>query len=553
MPDPIGDVTNLAKMLMRLPTEAQALMTLFNAGVIGPERADRLFAMYQSLDRYGAMGATISVAAIRHGQRTGLVDELGSLTFEQMDRRSNAVAHALRARGLRPDMGVGILCRNHRGMYDASYGTLKAGGRALFLNTDFAAPQAKEVCAREGVEMLVYDEEFADVVGGVDAPKGRFTAWVDDPNDSRGDGPTLESLIGRGNYEPPPAPDQAGKVVILTSGTTGTPKGANRAQPRSLAASAAILSRIPFRSREVTYIAPPAYHAWGMGVSILSVALGSTLVMRRRFDPQATLVALAEHRCTAIAVVPVLLNRLLSVGDDRIREFDLSALRVIASSGSQMEGSLATRAMDVFGDILYNLYGSTEVAWATIATPEDMRAAPGCAGKPPLGTKVRIVDEDGKPVPDGTVGRIFVGSGMEFGGYTGGGSKEVIDGLMFTGDVGHFDHNGRLFVDGRDDEMIVSGGENVFPREVEELLSAHEAIVEAAAVGVPDENFGQRLRAFVVVRDGETVDEETVKGYVKANLARYKVPREVVFVDQLPRNPSGKVLKRELAEMEPEA
>jgi fatty-acyl-CoA synthase len=548
VPDPIGNIASLAKLLMRLPTEAQALATIVSSGMLGPERPDRLYAIYQALDRYGAMGGSMSVAAIRHGDRLGLVDELGSLSFQDLDRRSNALANALRARGVGNDTGVGILCRNHRGMYDASYGVLKAGGRALYLNTDFAAPQAKEVCAREGVETIIYDEEFEEVVAGVDAPRGRFIAWCDDPSEAPVQ--TVESLIATGNPSPPPPPAAPGKVIILTSGTTGTPKGANRTQPRSLTAPAAILSRIPFRARDVTYVAPPVYHAWGLGVSILSVGLGSTLVMRRRFDPESTLLAMAEHRCNALAVVPVILNRLLAVGEGRIAELDLSALRIIASSGAQLEAALSTRAMDTFGDIVYNLYGSTEVAWATIANPHDLRAAPGCAGKPPLGTKVRIFDDHGDPVPAGATGRIFVGSGMEFGGYTGGGSKELVQGLMSTGDVGHFDAEGRLFVDGRDDEMIVSGGENVFPREVEELLAAHEGVLEAAAIGVDDPDFGQRLRAFVVLRSGYSFDAASVQAHVRANLARYKVPRDVIFVDQLPRNPSGKVLKRELAHLD---
>ena len=222
---------------------------------------------------------------------------------------------------------------------------------------------------------------------------------------------------------------------------------------------------------------------------------------------------------------------------------------MIFVAGAQLEGELARRGMEAFGDVLYNMYGSTEVAWATIATPEDLRAAPGCAGRPPFGTKVRLYDMDGRPVDRvGETGRIFVGNVLPFEGYTGGGTKEVIDGLMSTGDVGPFRRGGRLFIDGRDDEMIVSGGENVFPREIEELLVTHEAIEEAAAIGVPDEDYGQRLRAFVVPRPDVTLGEDDVKEFVKRNLARYKVPREVVFIDELPRNPSGKVLKRQLAE-----
>ena len=208
--------------------------------------------------------------------------------------------------------------------------------------------------------------------------------------------------------------------------------------------------------------------------------------------------------------------------------------------------------MDTFGDNLYNLYGSTEVAWATIATPEDMRAAPGTAGRPPRGTVVRIVDEEGSEQQPGATGRIFVGNEMAFEGYTGGDDKERLGELLSTGDVGHFDSDGRLFIDGRDDEMIVSGGENVFPREVEDLLADHDAVADVAAIGVEDEKFGQRLKAFVVRQDGKDVSEDELKSHVKQNLAGYKVPREVVFIDELPRNATGKVLKRDLAGEAPE-
>jgi fatty-acyl-CoA synthase len=341
-------------------------------------------------------------------------------------------------------------------------------------------------------------------------------------------------------------PAQTGRVVILTSGTTGTPKGAARAQPDTLEPAAALFSKIPLRARETTMIAAPMFHSWGFAHFTLALPLASTLVLRRKFDPEETLRAVAQHRASALAVVPVMLQRILDLGDEVIARYDTHSLRVIALSGSALPGELATRAMDTFGEVLYNLYGSTEVAWATIATPEDLRAAPGTAGRPPMGTVVKLLDAHGSEVAPGEGGRIFVANEMMFEGYTGGGGKEVIDGLMSTGDVGRLDEGGRLFVEGRDDEMIVSGGENVFPREVEDLLSNHEDIREAAVVGVADEQFGQRLKAFVVPRGGE-LSEDAIKEYVKANLARYKVPREVVFLKELPRNATGKVLKRELA------
>jgi fatty-acyl-CoA synthase len=203
--------------------------------------------------------------------------------------------------------------------------------------------------------------------------------------------------------------------------------------------------------------------------------------------------------------------------------------------------------MDPFGDVLYNLYGSTEVAWATIAQPSDLREAPGTAGKVPRGTVVKLYDDDDNEVTEpGETGRIFVGNEMQFEGYTGGGSKDEIDGLMSSGDVGHFDENGNLFIDGRDDEMNVSGGENVFPAEVEDTLAKHSDVSEAAIIGVDDEKFGQVLKAFVVPCSGKKPSEDALKKHVKENLANYKVPKEWEFLDELPRNATGKVLKKDL-------
>jgi fatty-acyl-CoA synthase len=530
----------------RAAVELHALGHAFRAGMFGLEPPQRTWAMLRALRQYGVLGGQLSVAAIRNGDRTALVDELGELSFAELDRRSNALANAWRARGIGEGTHVAILCRNHRGFLDATYACAKAGGRGLFLNTDFAAPQLRDVCAREGVEVLVHDEEFGALVEDVQAPRGRFLAW----HENGAEEPTLEALVAEGDSTPPPAPDGDASVVMLTSGTTGTPKGAPRTQPRSLAVIGALLSKVPFRTGEATYVAAPLFHALGFMHSALALGLGSKLVVNRRFDPKRAIAAVAEQRCTALVVVPVMLQRILALDDEALARHDLSSLRIVFVSGAQLEGELGRRATEQFGDVLYNLYGSTEAAWATIATPEDLRAAPGSAGRPPFGTRVCLFDAEGRRIErPGETGRIFVGNVLPFEGYTGGGTKEMLGDLMSTGDVGHFDEGGRLFIDGRDDEMIVSGGENVFPREIEELLVTHEAIEEGAAIGVPDEDFGQRLKAFVVLRPGKELSEEDVKQFIRDNLARYKVPREVAFLDELPRNPSGKVLKRELAQL----
>ncbi len=523
----------------------QVAKVFLGTGILTPVRPDRAARSVAALRRWGPTpAAAYTGSAARFPDRAALIDERGTLTFEEVHKRTNALAHEMRAAGIREGDSVAIMCRNHRGFVEATVACSKLGASALYLNTAFAGPQITDVMRRENPAGLVYDADFANLVGDGGEGRKRFVAWAE-PGSEPAD-PLLEEMIARGSTADLTAPGAPGRVVILTSGTTGTPKGAARKQPDSVEPLAALFSKIPLKARETTVIAAPMFHSWGFGHFTLALPLSSTIVLRRRFDPEATLRAVAEHRATALAVVPVMLQRILELPPETIASYDTHALKIIAASGSALPGELATRVMDTFGDVLYNLYGSTEVAWATIATPEDLRAAPGTAGKPPLGTVVKLLDEQGREVQRGQRGRIFAANEMVFEGYTGGGGKEIVDGLMSTGDMGHIDAAGRLFVDGRDDEMIVSGGENVFPREVEDLLADHEQVEEAAVIGVADEEFGQRLRAFVVPRGGAQLSEDTIKSYVKENLARYKVPREVVFLDELPRNATGKVLKREL-------
>lgn len=530
----------------------QVVRALIDTGMFEPLRPDRTVQSLVALRRWGATPAgAYSGAAARHPDRMALVDEHGSLSFRQVHRRTNALAHELRKAGIGEGDGVAIMCRNHRGFVEATVACSKLGAGALYLNTAFAGPQITDVLAREDPVAVVYDEEFSALVSAGAAGRLRFIGWGEPVAPSAqapasSPEPTLEQLIARGDDSDLEPPAGNGRVVILTSGTTGTPKGAARPQSDSVEPAAALFSKIPLKARETTMIAAPMFHSWGFAHYLLSLPLLSTLVLRRKFDPQETLKDVAQHRVSALVVVPVMLQRILELPPETIASYDVSCLQVIAVSGSALPGELATRVMDTFGDVLYNLYGSTEVAWATIATPEDLRAAPGTAGRPPLGTVVKLLDEHGREVPQGDVGRIFVANEFQFEGYTDGGGKEIVRGLMRTGDLGRLDSGGRLFVDGRDDEMIVSGGENVFPREVEDLLADHGEIEDVAVVGVEDKEFGQRLKAFVVPRNGNQLTAEAIQAYVKENLARYKVPRDVVFVKELPRNATGKVLKREL-------
>ncbi|PWN04945.1 acyl-CoA synthetase [Nocardioides silvaticus] len=536
------------QLARRAAQEATYASWAYKRGALGIDPPWKVARIGKAVYRHGMLGGIPTIASIRHGRdQLAVIDELADMTYGELDDAANALAHHWRRIGLAPGDGVSILARNHRWFLVATYAAARCGAKIVLLNTDFAGPQIRDVAAREGTDLLVHDDEYGELLAEVETRLGRIRAWTDDPDERGSD--TIAGVVASGDTSPAPRSGTDPRVVLLTSGTTGTPKGAPRPEPRSLAPIGALLSKVPFHAKGVLVLPAPMFHTLGFAQALLNGFLGSTLVVRRRFDPALVLQDLSVNGATGMVAVPVMLQKMVELGEEAFAESDLSRLTAIFVAGSQLGAELATRSTELFGPVIHNMYGSTEVAYATIATPEDLAAEPGCVGRPVMGAVVKLYDADDEEITEpGATGRIFVGNDFQFEGYTGGGDKDRIDGLMSTGDVGHFDAAGRLFIDGRDDDMIVSGGENVFPGEVEELLFAHDAVREAAAIGVPDERFGQRLRAFVVLNGGAELTEDEVKAYVAQNLARYKTPRDVVFVEELPRNPTGKVLKRKLAE-----
>jgi fatty-acyl-CoA synthase len=531
------------RALTQVPAAIRGLDVLRRAGLAPVTRPDQALRSLLTLRRLGPIAGAAKVAADRDQAAVAIVDEDGPLTYRELGTRSNALARAFAAHGLGHESVVALLARDHRGAVDTMVAAGKLGARILLMNTGFAKPQLVDVVRREEVDAVVYDEEFTPLVDALDGDPARFLAWAGEGEHAV---PTLEELIAGTDDGPLPSPPRPGGLVLLTSGTTGTPKGAPRTV-RSPLAAAQFLDRIPLRTGECTVMAAPLFHGTGLSQFLLSLSLGSTVVLRRRFDPEATLRAIQDHRATALVLVPTMLRRILDVGAATLAAYDTSSLRIVFCAGSALPPELGNRATAAFGDVVHNLYGSTEVAVATVATPEDWRKAPGTVGRAPVGCRVALYDDDGRRITEPhVVGRVFVGSMLSFEGYTDGRHKEVVDGLLSSGDVGHYDEDGLLFIDGRDDDMIVSGGENVFPGEIENLLLEHDAVAEAAVAGAPDDEYGQRLVAYVVRRPGSDVDGEGLKAYVKANLARFKVPRDVVFVDELPRNATGKLLRNEL-------
>ena len=433
----------------------------------------------------------------------------------------------------RPEV-VGIMCRNHRGFVEALIAATRIGADVLLLNTSFAGPALAEVVNREQADVVIYDEEFTASVDRAlaDRPEaGRILAWTTRPADP-------QRLAHRRDADRRPcraAPAKTGRksqLILLTSGTTGTPKGAKHSGGGA-GNLVAILSRTPWRLGETTVVVAPMFHAWGFWQLVFASAMACTVVTRRKFDPEATLALVDRYQATGLCVVPVMFDRIMDLPDEVRQRYSGRSLRFAACSGSRMRPDVVTEFMDQFGDVIYNNYNATEAGMIATATPADLRAAPDTAGRPAVGTEIRIYDDELRDGPHRR-GRpdLRHATPPSSTATPPGSTKDFHDGFMSSGDIGRLDDAGRLFVVGRDDEMIVSGGENVYPIEVEKMLAAHPEVAEAAVLGVDDEQYGQRLVAFVVLAEERSATPDDLKAHVRENLANYKVPREITILDR---------------------
>lgn len=514
---------------------------LSRAGILTPARPDKLLRQLNALGRWGAtfVGGYRS-AAVRVPHDIALYDEHDHRTFADLDNRSTRLANALRRYGVEASSTVALLCRNHIAMVESMVACGKLGADVVLLSTSLSGDQATRVIREHEPVVLLADDEFDDLIEDLPRDVARISTYWTDNSDRT----TVEDLVRKGSTTAQAPVSEPGRTVLLTAGTTGPPKGARRPTPKRMNTVATLLARLPLHAGEGMFIAAPIFQVSGLTALQLGMALRSRVVLRRRFDAEATLAAIEEHRCASLFAAPIMLQRILDLPDRVRARYDTSCLKVVASSGSALSARFVTDFMDAFGEVLYNLYGSAEASWASIADPTDLRAAPTTAGRCPPGTVLGILGPDGRPAPAGAVGPIAVRNDMLFDGYTNGSTIPLVHRLLPTGDHGYVDANGRLFVSGRVDEMIVTAGENVFPHPVEDALMALPEVREAAVIGVPDNEYGQRLAAYIVLRQGSLLDADSVRGYIRKRVARFAVPRDVTFVRRLPRNAAGKVLKR---------
>ncbi|MFD3507812.1 AMP-binding protein [Nocardia sp. NPDC058666] len=533
-------VVNAERSMVR--RNAGVARNIAATGLMGPDPVS-LVRQLRSLSKWGFnLAGGYAAGAACTPDRLALIDPSGDRTFAEVDARSTALAAAMYAQGLRKGDAIGLLARNHAGMVETMVAAGKLGVDVALLNAGLSGRRIEEIVQRHRLSAVFVDGELETLIRYLHSDVPRYTT-DDCPPDT--DRRTVDDLITQAHTDFP-VPSNPGRLIVLTSGTSGAPKGARRPHAKGFGTIAALLSRIPLRVEEVMLIPAPLFHTWGLAGLQLSTALRATVVLQDGFDAADCLRAVAQHRITTLIVVPTMVERLLDVPEEVRAQCDLSSLRFVVSCGAPLSGATVLRFLDDYGDILYNVYGSTEVSWASIATPDDLRVSPTTAGRPPLGTRVAVLGPDLRPVPVGSTGHIFVANHMLFDGYVNSAPPEEADGMLDTGDLGYVDAAGRLFVDGRDDEMIISGGENVFPRPVEEALAHLPQVAEVAVVGVPDKEFGQRLVAFVVKREGAGLDSDMVRTYVRNRLSRFSVPRDVTFVNALPRGETGKILKRVL-------
>ena len=524
------------------------LKRLKGANALGPKNLLGLgYALPWLLLRGPSLGITSQMHGLSLGDKPALYDRDGMLTWRELDRRCNQAAHLLEARGIGPADRVAVLLRNGREMVELALATQKLGIVACPLNTWAKPKELKATLKNADPSILVYDTAHSEQVEEC-APPGLQLMYVGNSGDALEGSEPYHQELGRQPASPPaPFTRDRGtpKVIIHTSGTTGTPKGAARnSSAAGISALANLLAVVPYSRDDVVYCPAPLFHSFGLATFTFATVLGATLILPEKFDPEESLRLIDEHRATAASFVPVMMRRIVSLDDEVKSKYDMSSLRIVMASGSVLSEDLRKAAIELFGDVLYDLYGSTEIGWVAIATPEDMRKRPKTVGRPVEGIDVAIFSPAGDRLPPGETGELYVKSDILFEGYTSGEAKNEREGYMSIGDLGRLDDAGYLYVESRSDDMVVVGGENVYPIEVEQVIEDVSGVSEVTVFGLEDEEYGQVLVAFVV----GSVSEEDVRVACKNELASYKVPRRVEIVDELPRTSTGKVLKRELVE-----
>jgi len=496
--------------------------------------------------------------AAAHPEREALI-EYGAagvrrMTWGELGAITNRLANALAARGVGGGSRVALMLPNGAEYLIAQHALAMLGATAVQIGYRLKAGEIAHILGNaEPGATLVHAEYLAAMTDA--RSQARQSGPMIVVGDPAGDGAASwdRALAAASPASPPRSRGgEGGGVIVYTSGTTGKSKGAHRnLKTTGLESVADMVLQVGIRSDDRHLVVCPMYHSMAPAFVGMLLALGATVVLMNHFEPAGALDIIARERVTCSLMVPTMLVRLAALPDDVIAAHDTSSLRWVMSGAAPLPTETARRFMARFGPVLWNFYGSTETGMVTIAGPGDHTSRPGTIGRALYGNQIRLLDDAGHEVATGEVGELYVRNSMLITGYhrnTEATRASQRDGLFSVGDLARCDADRYYYLESRKHDMVISGGVNIYPREIEDILMTHPAILDAAVVGVPDPEWGESLHAFVVVRDGCALSDAEVIELCRAHLADFKRPRRISFVTELPRNPTGKVLKRELRE-----
>ena len=544
----------LVRRVRQMPARLHSVATLFLRDGMWRRTSPRGMLVIARTLAKRAMNPTLiyRIHAANSPNHPALICRGTALRYAEVDTHMDAVAGWLNAQGIARGDRAMLFMRNRSEYVIVQGATTRAGCGSVSASWRSTPAELLYLLSNSKAKAVFFEASLIATIAAVRASCPWVEHWVA-LDGALDDCTSYESIILRGgDYVIAKGSDEDAAVLIYTSGTTGNPKGAVRRFPRDAVFGAMqFIAETPMSCNDVHLVTCPLYHSTAFGFSAFTQLLGGSVVIMDEFKPEAFLELVARHRVTTTALVPTMLHRILALGPDVLRRYDTSSLRVIFSGGAPLPGPLGQAVMNHFGDVLFNFYGATEVGLVTLAKPEDLRAEPTTIGCVVPGNEVRLLDDAGDLVQEGQVGELFVRNSTLVEGYHDDKSAteaSMRDGFFSVGDLARCDELGRYYIEGRKRDMVISGGVNVYPAEVEGAMERHPAIVEVAVVGVPDQEWGELVRAFVVLRDGIELSVEDLKLWCRAELAGPKVPRQFVFLEALPRNPTGKVLKRELRE-----
>jgi fatty-acyl-CoA synthase len=527
-----------------------------------PIRPSRLVRFVRAV-RQSSVGPHLALMfhAAAHPEKEALVEypatpgePVRRLTWGELDAAINRLAHALVERGVRGGGRVALMLPNGSEYLIAQQALARLGATAVQIGYRLKPGEIAYILGNAEPTATIVHAEYLMALREARAQTGQGgpLVVVGGNGTLAADEADWDRTLATASPELPPRSKDGdgGGVIVYTSGTTGKPKGANRAWRRTGFESVAdMMLQVGMTADDRHLVVCPLYHSAAPAFVAIMMSLGATVVLMNHFDPEAALGIIQRERVTCSLMVPTMIVRLANLPEATLRAYDTSSLRWIMSAAAPLTTEAARRFMAAFGPILWNFYGATETGLVTLAGPGDHVERPGTIGRALRGNEIRLLADDGRDVAPGAVGELYARNSTLISGYhknTEATASAQRDGFFSVGDMGRVDADGYYYLESRKHDMVISGGVNIYPREIEDHLHTHPAILEAAVVGVPDPEWGETLQAFVVVRDGQSVSEVEVIEYCRRGLADFKRPRKVTFLVELPRNPTGKVLKREL-------